>query len=109
MLSAVGRALRSLIREAIEGRASWGAYQLQIFGRFVYSWFRSDREISDAVALAVAGGTLMAGLILLVLVTAFIIGVFSWLTSSSANPAGQGSAPEPPAPEERPWWDEPPG
>jgi hypothetical protein len=85
----------------------WGSYQAQIFGRFVYGWFRSDREISDAVALAVAGGTLVVGLILLGLVTAFVIGVVSWLTDSNSNAVDHGPAPEPPDPEDRPWWDEP--
>lgn len=105
MLRAIGRALRNLLREALEGRASWGGVQLQILGRFVYEWFNSDREISDAVALAVAGGTLVVGLILLGLAAAFVIGVFAWLYELSSIHAGQG--PEATDPEERPWWDDP--
>jgi hypothetical protein len=109
MLRAIGRALRILIREALEGIAGWGAYQIQSFGRLVlYSWLRSDREISDAVALAVAGGTLIVVLVVLGLATAFVVGVFSWLTDSSSIPPSQGPGSGHTDPEDRPWWDEGP-
>lgn len=107
MLRAIGRALRSLVSEALEGSTNWVASWGHMFGRFIYSWFRSDREISDAVALVVAGSALVMGLIVLGLLTAFIIGVFSWLSDPSPQTPGPGRTPdpEPPDSDERPWWD----
>ena len=107
MLRAIGRALRRLIAEAIEGSTGFGAPSVQMLGRLVYSWFRGDREISDAVALLVAVSTLAVALLFLLLVSATIFGVASWLRGLASRTAGHDDSPEPnpPEPDERHWWE----
>ena len=107
MLRAIGRALRYLLREAFEGMTNLGVAWLHAIGRVVYTWFRGDREISDAVALLVGSGSLLLLLVFLILLAAFIIGVFSWLGETSPNIAGPDDSPDSGTsdPEDRPWWE----
>jgi len=102
MLRAIGRALRRLISEALEGSTNWGAHGPHIVGRLIYSWFRGDREISDAYALLVVAVTLVLGLIVLGLLVAAVLGVMAWLKDSS-TPARDSE--DPPDAGERPWWE----
>ena len=107
MLRAIGRALRYLLRETFESMTNSGAAWAQAIGRVVYTWFRGDREISDALALLVGTGSLVLLLVFLVPLAAFIIGVFSWLGETSRNIAGPDDSPDSGTsdPEDRPWWE----
>ena len=81
---------------------NWGAAWLHVVGQVVYSWIRSDREISDAVALAVAVSTLIVALIFLVLLRVVVVGVFSWLSDLQSQRPDSSDDPQTPDSDEGP-------
>lgn len=102
MLRAIGRVLREFATEALEGSTNRGASWLHVVGQVVYSLTRSDREISDAVALAVAVGTLIVALMFLVLLRVVVVGVFSWLSDLQSQRPNSSDDPQTPDSDEGP-------
>ena len=100
VLRAIGRTLRNFGDEAIEGSGRFLQGSLHWVGRGVYSWFRGDRDISDAFAIGL-------GLTFLLLLAIIALGILNWLRAAPENgppPASPTPGPDP-GPPVKPWWD----